>query len=81
MKEPAAVKPEFSRPLPADSVGPQPLLRRIEAGPAERDGLAKRFDLLALDRLEAAVGEQLAHRLLNALAGDHRSASRAFADG
>ena len=31
MKEPAAVTPEFSRPVPADSVGPQPLLRRIEA--------------------------------------------------
>ena len=55
MKEPAAVTPEFSRPLPADSVGPQPLLRRIEAGPAEREGLAKRFDLLALDRLEASL--------------------------
>jgi len=55
MKEPAAVTPEFSRPLPADSVGPQPLLRRIEAGPAEREGLARRFDLLGLDRLEAAL--------------------------
>jgi len=55
MKEPAAVPPEFSRPLPADSVGPQPLLRRIEAGPAECEGLAKRFDLLALDRLEASL--------------------------
>jgi uncharacterized metal-binding protein YceD (DUF177 family) len=55
MKEPAAVTPEFSRPLPADSVGPQPLLRRIEAGPAERAALAKRFELLALDRLEASL--------------------------
>ena len=55
MKEPAAVTPEFSRPVPADSVGPQSLLRRIEAGPAEREGLAKRFDLLALDRLEASL--------------------------
>ena len=55
MKEPAAVTPEFSRPQPADSVGPQPLLRRNEAGPAEREGLAKRFDLLALDRLEASL--------------------------
>lgn len=55
MKEPTAVTPEFSRPLPADSVGSQPLLRQIEAGPAERAGLARRFDLLALDRLEASL--------------------------
>jgi uncharacterized metal-binding protein YceD (DUF177 family) len=53
MKEPTIVTPEFSRPLAADSIGPQPLERRIEANPTERAGLASRFDLLGLDRLEA----------------------------
>jgi hypothetical protein len=35
----------------------------------------------AIDRLETALGEQLARRLVDALAGDHRSASRALAGG
>jgi uncharacterized metal-binding protein YceD (DUF177 family) len=53
MKDPTIVTPEFSRPLAADSIGPQPLERRIEANATERAGLASRFDLLSLDRLEA----------------------------
>jgi uncharacterized metal-binding protein YceD (DUF177 family) len=49
------VRAEFSRPLAAESVGAQPLRRRIEAGPAEREALAGRFGLVALDRLEATL--------------------------
>ncbi|HEX4572699.1 MAG TPA: DUF177 domain-containing protein [Dongiaceae bacterium] len=55
MTEPVRVTPEFSRPLAAESVGTQPVERRIEAGPAERAALAGRFGLLALDRLEAVL--------------------------
>jgi uncharacterized metal-binding protein YceD (DUF177 family) len=55
MKEPARITPEFSRPLAAESIGTQPVERRIEAGPAEREALAGRFGLLALDRLEATL--------------------------
>ena len=55
MKEPEKVTPEFSRPLAAESVGTQPVERRIEAGPDERAALAGRFGLLALDRLEAIL--------------------------
>ena len=55
MTDPVRVTPEFSRPLAAESVGTQPVERRIEAGPAERAALAGRFGLLALDRLEAQL--------------------------
>jgi hypothetical protein len=34
----------------------------------------------AKDRLEAAVGGELAHRLVGALAGDHRIPARLFVD-
>jgi hypothetical protein len=34
----------------------------------------------ARDRLEAVVGGELAHRLLGALAGDHRVPARLFGD-
>ena len=36
MTEPERVTPEFSRPLAADSVGTQPVERRIEAGCVQR---------------------------------------------
>ena len=55
MTEATRITPEFSRPLAADSVGTQPVERRIEASPAEREALAGRFGLLALDRLEATL--------------------------
>jgi hypothetical protein len=35
---------------------------------------------LAKDRLEAALGGELAHRLVGALAGDHRIPARLFVD-
>jgi uncharacterized metal-binding protein YceD (DUF177 family) len=44
---------EFSRFVEADSVGTHRMERRISANPEERTALAKRFDLLGIDRLEA----------------------------
>jgi len=49
----AAPAPEFSRPLAADKVGRNGYALAIEAAEAERAGLARRFGLLALDRLVA----------------------------
>ncbi len=52
---------EFVRPLRLDAIGSAPATRAIEANEAERAALAKRFDLIALDRLEAALtAERLA---------------------
>ena len=47
--------PEFSRPIGLDEVGDKPLYRSIEADPAERDALARRFGLESLDALRAKV--------------------------
>jgi hypothetical protein len=47
--------PEFSRPFALESLGHEAATRRLEASAAERAALARRFDLLALDRLEAEV--------------------------
>ena len=47
--------PEFSRPVPLAQLGREPHRQRIEATPAEREALARRFGLLALDRLAADV--------------------------
>lgn len=47
--------PEFSRPFAIESLGHERVTRRLEASPAERAALARRFGLLALDRLEAEV--------------------------
>jgi uncharacterized metal-binding protein YceD (DUF177 family) len=44
---------EFSRFVEADSVGTHRMERRIAANPEERAALAKRFDLIGIDRLEA----------------------------
>ncbi len=55
MTDPMSVTPEFSRPLAADSIGVDGQQRRIEADEGEREALARRFDLLALDRLEASL--------------------------
>jgi uncharacterized metal-binding protein YceD (DUF177 family) len=46
---------EFSRFIEADSVGTRPLERRISANAEERAALARRFDLLVIDRLEAVL--------------------------
>ena len=45
--------PEFSRPVRIDTLGTAPRKLAIEAEPAERDALARRFRLVALDRLAA----------------------------
>jgi hypothetical protein len=44
---------EFSRFIEADNVGIRPQERRISANAEERAALARRFDLPAIDRLEA----------------------------
>jgi uncharacterized metal-binding protein YceD (DUF177 family) len=45
--------PEFSRPERLDQIGGEPRTVRIEADAAERTALARRFGLLAIDRLTA----------------------------
>jgi len=47
--------PEFSRPVLLARIGAEPLRRDIAAGAAEREALARRFDLLGLDQLAARV--------------------------
>ena len=47
--------PEFSRVVPLTRVGAEPFRREIAATEAERAALARRFDLVALDRLSATV--------------------------
>jgi Large ribosomal RNA subunit accumulation protein YceD len=47
--------PEFSRPVAITKIAGAPSTYRIAANEAERAGLARRFGLLSLDRLEAEV--------------------------
>ncbi len=47
--------PEFSRSVPLSRLGPGRFRQGIEATAAERERLARRFGLLALDRLTATV--------------------------
>jgi uncharacterized metal-binding protein YceD (DUF177 family) len=47
--------PEFSRPVPLARLGSAPYRQQLEATADERERLALRFDLLALDRLRATV--------------------------
>jgi uncharacterized metal-binding protein YceD (DUF177 family) len=47
--------PEFSRVFPLTRLGSSPFWQKIEATQSERESLSRRFDLLALDRLTAAV--------------------------
>jgi uncharacterized metal-binding protein YceD (DUF177 family) len=49
------ITPEFSRLVPVVRLGLEPFRQRIEATPEEREGLAHRLDLLALDRFAADV--------------------------
>jgi uncharacterized metal-binding protein YceD (DUF177 family) len=44
---------EFSRFIEADSVGTRPIERHISANAEERAALAERFEIVAIDRLEA----------------------------
>lgn len=45
--------PELSEAIPVNRIGRDPITVRIEAAVAERAALARRLDLLALDRLTA----------------------------
>ena len=49
----APPKPEFSRPMTADKVGRDGMAVEIEAAPAERAALARRFGLVELGSLKA----------------------------
>ena len=51
----AGSKPEFSRRVPLARIGPEPFRQEIEASEAECAALARRFDLVAIDRLTAEV--------------------------
>jgi uncharacterized metal-binding protein YceD (DUF177 family) len=48
-------RPEFSRIVPLVQLGAEPFRQEIAASEAEREALARRFDLLALDRLAAEI--------------------------
>jgi uncharacterized metal-binding protein YceD (DUF177 family) len=52
MKEMAS---EFCRPVQIGRLGAEPFRQRIEASAEEREKLARRFDLVVLDRLVAEV--------------------------
>src|SRR3954469_17962212 len=56
---------EFSRFVEADSVGTHRMERRIAANPEERAALARRFELIAIDRLEAVVSLKRAGRVVH----------------
>ena len=47
--------PEFSRPIALDTLGDAPREIAIEADEAERAALARRFDLIAVSALTAAM--------------------------
>ena len=46
---------EFSRLVPLARLGAEPYSQQVEASAAECEGLARRFDLVSLDRLSATV--------------------------
>jgi uncharacterized metal-binding protein YceD (DUF177 family) len=48
-------EPEFSRPVKLDTLGAAPRAEQIEADAEEREALAARFGLLALDALSAEL--------------------------
>jgi uncharacterized metal-binding protein YceD (DUF177 family) len=50
------VKPEFSRPERLDTIGERERIVEIAATEDERAGLAKRFALLSITRLDARLG-------------------------
>lgn len=65
--------PEFSRPVRIDTLGETPRALSVEADEAERTALARRFGLIAIDRLAAdltltRIGPEI--RLRGALSAD-----------
>jgi hypothetical protein len=55
MVKQASTLPEFSRPVPIERLEEGDFTQTISANEAERAALARRFGLLALDRLEAEI--------------------------
>ncbi|MGH6933414.1 MAG: YceD family protein [Dongiaceae bacterium] len=55
MKDPNPSQTEFSRLIAVEQISTQETVREIAANPSERARLAERFDLLALDRLQATL--------------------------
>jgi hypothetical protein len=55
MTKPLSIAPELSRPFPVERLEQGEHVATIVAGPEERAALARRFDLLTLERLEATV--------------------------
>lgn len=49
------IKPEFSHEIPLSEIGSKAVHFQLSANEAERAALAKRFDLLSLDQLDANV--------------------------
>jgi uncharacterized metal-binding protein YceD (DUF177 family) len=49
------ITPEFSHPVPLSEIGSKVVQVKLHANAAERAALAKRFDLLSLDKLSANV--------------------------
>lgn len=47
--------PEFPRPVVIDDIGPEGVFLEIEADPAEREALARRFGLVSLDLLKGSA--------------------------
>jgi uncharacterized metal-binding protein YceD (DUF177 family) len=64
--------PEFSRHVKLARIGAEPYRQRISASEDERAALARRFDLLSLDRLEAEV-ELIPRMLPGATAAGERA--------
>lgn len=52
------IAPEFSRPLRVDTVGAGPRAIAITANTEECAALARRFDLIAVERLDASLSAQ-----------------------
>jgi uncharacterized metal-binding protein YceD (DUF177 family) len=55
MTDPVSPAPEFARPIDLDRLASGENVYDLTATPAERAALVRRFDLLALDRLDAQV--------------------------
>jgi uncharacterized metal-binding protein YceD (DUF177 family) len=51
----AAQQPEFSRPIDINDIGAEGVSLEIEAELSEREGLARRFGLVSLDKLTASA--------------------------
>ena len=58
--------PEFSRPERVDTISERERVVEVEARPAEREALAKRFDLLGIERLAASFTVRREHAGLTA---------------